>query len=278
MSLFFKIKTKYQKVGFNGLIFSLINRVFIFIFNLKLEPYHSIKENKIAKRIFSKRKLKYNQEGFFFISPMPTKKELEDYYKNAYWESRSSSNINQILNRRDLVHYNLFVKFGKKYLTENNVFLNFGAGHGGLSHLMWSLGMEIINIEPSEIPINYDKRWSVFKEISCVKDNSIDIIYGSHSLEHVNDIDNFKIEIKRILKPNGILFFEVPNADFPGAGPLLNKIVIPHTYYFKKQFFNNWLNELILCESYEQNGYSQIESFIDNTNKEGQVIISMGKL
>lgn len=62
-------------------------------------------------------------------------------------------------------------------------------------------------------------------------------MYGSHRLEHVQNIEAFKKEVKRVLKPNGVLFWEVPNADHPNNGAQKGRVDIPHTYYFKTDFF-----------------------------------------
>ena len=139
--------------------------------------------------------------------------------------------------------------------------------------------MEIINIEPSKLPQFYQQRWKTFQKISFVEDCSVDIVYGSHSLEHVQDINKFKKEVKRILKPKGILFWEVPNADHPKNGAQKGVIDIPHTYYFKSIFFRNWFKEIILCDAYEQSHrYDVIERWHDYKNSKGSVIRALGKI
>jgi SAM-dependent methyltransferase len=42
-------------------------------------------------------------------------------------------------------------------------------------------------------------------------DNSVDEVFSSHFLEHVEDYEQTILEIHRILKPNGILQFRVPH-------------------------------------------------------------------
>lgn len=43
-------------------------------------------------------------------------------------------------------------------------------------------------------------------------DNSFDVIYSSHSLEHSHDVSQVTLEIIRILRPGGIIAIEVPIA------------------------------------------------------------------
>lgn len=58
----------------------------------------------------------------------------------------------------------------------------------------------------SVVYMNLNKRFKF-------KDSSIDIIYTSHLLEHIQKdrVDNFLNEIKRVLKPGGILRIVVPD-------------------------------------------------------------------
>ena len=43
-----------------------------------------------------------------------------------------------------------------------------------------------------------------------IKDESYDVIYANHVIEHLDDIGKFIAEIKRILKVNGTLIIKVP--------------------------------------------------------------------
>ena len=59
---------------------------------------------------------------------------------------------------------------------------------------------------------------------------------SSHSLEHVPDIFNdFNIIVDK-LKPNGFLFFEVPNANSIYFNNYITDI--PHTYFFNLESVN----------------------------------------
>jgi 2-polyprenyl-3-methyl-5-hydroxy-6-metoxy-1,4-benzoquinol methylase len=209
---------------------------------------------------------------------MPNKEELNQYYKSAYWESRENINLRIILNRRDLIHFKILKNLFPQSIAKKKVFLNFGSGHGGVSHLLHDLGLEIINIEQGEMPNYYNKNWSKFSSTKSIKDDSVDVIYSSHSLEHVQNINEVQNEFKRIIKPEGILFFEVPNADSSSTGPKENKIVIPHTYYFQKIFFKNWFSKAILVKSFIQNDYEDIDNFMSYENPNGEIIIAIGVL
>lgn len=156
-------------------------------------------------------------------------------------------------------------------------FLNFGAGNGGISHLMWLRGGNIFNIEPSEIKHRYNERWTTFKNIQEITDKSIDFIYSSHALEHVLDIDVIINEFSRVKKDKCIFFAEVPNATHPKNGPMSNSVIPPHTYYFEKKFFSKFIKDMYHISTYDPD-YRNIQEWKTQVSDNGSVIRVMGLL
>ena len=232
-----------------------------------------------ANSIFSNRKLEYSKKGFFYVDPMPTVNELNEYYSNVFWNARSKKNYGVSL--RDLTHWYILQKYIGEFINGRKLtILNFGAGHGGISNILWMQGHNVINVEPSGVPKSYSERWEHYKEIEQVPIESIDIVYGSHSLEHVQNIDKFEEEIKRILKKDNYIFWEVPNADNPDCGPIRDKIVSPHTYYFKKEYFDNCFDEILLNDAYDciaQFKDNIVDEWSSFKNSQGHVIRVLGK-
>ena len=205
--------------------------------------------------------------------------EGNTYYSSLYWDSRAGKNYG--VNLRDIVHFQILEEFVSDTLIDDKVFLNFGAGHGGISNLYWLKGMQIINVEPSALPRFYSERWNTEEDIRQVKNNSVDVIYGSHSLEHVQNIDAFKAEVTRVLKPGGFIFWEVPNADWPSCGAQRGRVDIPHTYYFETQFFEKWFSKTLLCGGYDQShifGAHNIQDWQSFKNDKGPVIRALGQI
>lgn len=269
-----------KKNSFRRLISLTVNYFLTRVFRIRLIRDSSIAKNPVARKIFSKCKLEYSKDGFYFLNPMPSINELNDYYSSIYWERGEGKNY--VLNLRDVVHFKILDELIPQYLNKGKAFLNFGAGHGGISSLLWLKGMNIVNVEPSLLPEFYTERWKTVKTISKVEDSSVDVVYGSHSLEHVQDIESFKAEISRILKPNGFIFWEVPNANCPGTGPLEGKVRVPHTYYFETKFFEKWFSKCLICSGYEQshareNGYV-IQDWQKFKNVKGDVIRALGQI
>jgi SAM-dependent methyltransferase len=246
-------------------------------FNIRIIKDYGLKTNKIGKKIFGNSKLIKSSDGYWKLSPMPTEDELNTYYESRYWSDRNGKDIGT--NTRDLVHYQVIQTYCSTF-NKGNTFLNFGAGNGGVSHLAWLNGMDVINVEPSHIPQYYNDRWNSFKSFSEVPDNSCDLFYSSHSLEHVQDLDKFLKNIKRVVKKSGIFFFEVPNSEIIMNNILKNKIEIPHTYYFTKIFFNNLFDTVILNQCFD-NGQRLTEKIGDwknFANDNGSVIRAIGKI
>lgn len=102
------------------------------------------------------------------------------------------------------------------------------------------------------MPCFYKDRWKTFSDISEVPANSIDLIYGSHSLEHVHNIDSFLATIKHIARPKAWVFWEVPNCSDARPGQNKNRFAPPHTYYFTSKFFQSVYSDITLLGTYEQ--------------------------
>ena len=67
--------------------------------------------------------------------------------------------------------------------------------------------------------------------------NKFDLIYSSHSIEHVSDINKTLKSIKDSLKDNGYVFLETPNISSEEV--FLHLIHTPHTYMFSIDSFKN---------------------------------------
>ena len=154
--------------------------------------------------------------------------------------------------------------------------MNFGAGHGGISILMAQAGVEVVNVEPGGLPDVYQSGWSTYHSISDVSEKSIDMCYGSHSLEHVANLEIFIEHLERVLRPPGWVFWEVPNSASPDVG---TGVRVPHTYYFTEEFFYSWLPCIEMIDSVPH--LDRVTPTYDGTEegrKEGDVIRVLGHL
>lgn len=226
--------------------------------------------NRFEENIFSKKKLKWDNLGYWKVDPMPNSEELQKFYSQIYWVNNQHYKTNFLI-PRDLDHLLFLEKKISGKMFENSNFMNFGAGHGGLSYLIASKKINVINIEPSEIYSTNIENFHNFKNIDnfleVAKDYSkIDILYSSHTVEHLADPINFFKKISSILSDDAKIFIEVPNCrksnitkDYAEGG-CDGKITGSHLIYFTKDFFENLNSEIsFFKEELGENSYNYTE-------------------
>jgi SAM-dependent methyltransferase len=93
--------------------------------------------------------------------------------------------------------------------------LDIGAGTGVQALALQNSGFEVKAIDLADSPYadervfpvaDYDGRRIPFE------DDSFDVVFSSHVLEHVKDLDAFLVEIKRVLRPGGAAIHLIPTA------------------------------------------------------------------
>jgi len=91
--------------------------------------------------------------------------------------------------------------------------LDIGAGTGDFLVTAKKQGWDITGIEPSEKArsIAVSKGITFTESISTIENHSVDVVTMWHVLEHVPDVEAHIAELKRILKPDGVIIIAVPN-------------------------------------------------------------------
>lgn len=187
-------------------------------------------------------------KGYYKRQVTPSKEKLADYYRDAYWNIRGGKSFG--VNERDIAHFQLLSERLPDVISSGNTALNFGAGHGGISHLFWCAGMNVLNIEPSGLPNPYKERFSILGSLEAIADESVDLIYGCHSLEHVSDIEETKVLLNRKLKHPGWMFWQTPNAEMLRASQK-EEFAMPtnKNFLFEARFFELWMENVLVNES-----------------------------
>jgi len=134
--------------------------------------------------------------------------------------------------------------------------LDIGSNRGsfviGLSNI--SPKMEFIAIEPDTRIINeYDNKPKIkiindrFENVELEK-NMFDLVYCSHTLEHLKSPRQSIKKIFEVMKPDGILYLEVPNLDKINQLNLIEEWFIDkHLYHFSPEL----LEKYILIENFQ---------------------------
>lgn len=206
--------------------------------------------------IFSDRQWAYCAGcNFSYVHPQVPSEELDDYYSCEYWSVRAPDEIEQVVYAKENTERptNQLKFLKEKGLTRVESMLDFGAGMCGAPTVFKQAGF------CGDITI-YDKSAQA-KQIAGllgvrfvgdlieIGDKKFDLIYSSHSLEHVPDILEALARLSQMVKQGGHLFLEVPNI----ANRTMVKLAhhAPHTYNF---------SEASLCKALEMHGFKMVAS------------------
>ena len=109
------------------------------------------------------------------------------------------------------------------YIPKESRFLDVGCGAGyNIERAKLELGCDVIGVDPApgEHGVGRFSKGIIeersiiqgFAEKLPFESNTFDVVFSSHVLEHVNDIDASLEEMKRVLKPGGVLIIGMPTA------------------------------------------------------------------
>lgn len=145
-------------------------------------------------------------------------------------------------------------KIFQPYVNSRETVLDFGCGTGGIiSNLKCSRRM---GVEISEEAIKHAlaNGVEVFRNISEVPDQSVDVVITHHAIEHLSDPFETLVTLSKKLKPGGRIIVVVP-ADNPHSK--MNRRWLPN---IPKHLFS-W-NPLTLGNLLEEAGFQMDKSFI----------------
>ena len=221
-----------------------------------------IKQEKMDK-YFKSLNLIHN-ETYCRVDPMPDEDFFAEYYSSNVGEDFKLKQLP--IRKRDLEHYDLTKKLFNQFDKTKINILNFGSGHSGFSILCGMNDHKVTNLDYfiNQDILNYKNIVNI-KDIKMVNEK-FDLIYASHSLEHVRSIKKTFEEFSKISHKDTKFLFEVPNC----FTQTKKKIKASHTYYFTRNFFNNLFPENKYCETLKNSKIS------DDNN--GDVIRVFGDL
>ena len=175
--------------------------------------YQKVKDYSVSKEIFE---LHHNPEYDLLITfPKPSEEKLPSYYESEDYISHTDGK--RTLFER-MYHFIKNIALKNKLKLINKQFqkgqlLDIGAGTGDFLVVAKNDGWQTTGIEPSikakTIAIN--KGVNFADNLSDLKANSFDVITMWHVLEHVPNLDEYILELKRLLKLTGTILIAVPN-------------------------------------------------------------------
>jgi len=204
--------------------------------------------------------------GFKHLDPVPSKKELDKYYRDKYYQQGCAKLLDPDKEKEDSewtkLAYSDTCTILDKYITsDTRRILDIGCGNGFFLDFMKRNGWDVFGIEPSKKAGEYasfleveifnttldgfiDQKWNKF----------FDAINLTYLLEHVPDPVEVLKQCKNLLKDKGLICVEVPN-DFNRLQLELSKKGVPpwwvsvpdHINYFNFES----LEQLLVSSGFE---------------------------
>ena len=209
-----------------------------FLDNYKLE----IEEDK---KYFKDAKLYHCDDcDFSFVYPMPKEEDLNNFYKHVYrslnrppyWLTENYKDLKKYYLEDKNLNYLLYLTTLIDISKVENVY-DFGAGYGDLGNALKKkfpkLNLFCTENDKHCKKILEERGYKNFENLEDIN-KKFDLIITIHSLEHMSDISIFS-KFKEILKPNGLIFFEVPNCpnDYFDGRPYDS----PHLLFYTRKSF-----------------------------------------
>jgi len=175
--------------------------------------YLKVKDYSVSKEIFE---LHHNPEYDMLLTfPKPTLEKLASYYESEDYISHTDGKRSLFERMYHLIK-NIALKNKVNLInvqSQKGKLLDIGAGTGDFLVAAKKNGWQITGVEPNEKAqtIAIAKGVNFAANLSDLENYSFDVITMWHVLEHVPNLDDYIIELKRLLKPNGTILVAVPN-------------------------------------------------------------------
>lgn len=197
--------------------------------------------------------VKCSKCGFSYVNHIP--ENIGDYYPKDYYRPYSHF-FDKLLAPISSRMFSNIIKEIKKIKGDKAKLLEIGCGTGYFLRKLHDAGYDVTGIDCSEnilsqVPNNLRSKIIIGDLIEQkLKDSSFDVVVMKQVFEHIPNIGEYADEIRRILKPGGIVYLEMPNYGAFEAtlfGKYWYNLEIPrhlhqftlHTfnYFFKKHGF-----------------------------------------
>ncbi|GGB77251.1 methyltransferase [Flavobacterium suaedae] len=178
------------------------------------KAYLKVKDHSVSGEVFE---LVLDQELHLLkTEPQPSPENLGRYYESEDYISHTDGKRSLFEKMYHAVKERALknkVKLLSRFQPAKGKLLDIGAGTGDFLVAAKRAGWQTEGIEPNEKAktIAAEKGVDFAENLSSVADHTYDAITMWHVLEHVPDVEKQITELKRILKPDGVLIVAVPN-------------------------------------------------------------------
>jgi ubiquinone/menaquinone biosynthesis C-methylase UbiE len=152
-------------------------------------------------------------------------------------------------------------------LVKGKVVLDIASGSGYGSAFLTRSAAKVYGVDVDKDAIIYAKKNYGGKNIEYIlgdgtniplKDNSVDVVVSFETIEHIEDYETFMVEVKRVLKEDGLFILSTPNdVEFPETNHFhiheferreLEKLVKKYFKQSKSYYQATWLYNALLEE------------------------------
>jgi 2-polyprenyl-3-methyl-5-hydroxy-6-metoxy-1,4-benzoquinol methylase len=185
------------------------------------ETYVSCKDHLVSGENFDL--LLDDSLDLLMTNPKPENDQLGKYYESEAYISHTDGKKSIV----DVVYqmvrnYTLKkkLKLIESFQTEDKNILDIGAGTGDFLKICADHNWKVMGVEPNagarEIALGKSKEGLFFDSVESLKKEDgvflgFDVITMWHVLEHVPNLDETIFNLKKLLKPEGVLIVAVPN-------------------------------------------------------------------
>lgn len=158
--------------------------------------------------------------GFVFTQNIPDEKDIAPYYNTAAYISHSNTKkglVNKLYHIVRSIMLRRKVSLIKRLtLLQNGRLVDYGAGTGYFARAMQREGWNVTAIEKSAQAREFSKKefgLDMMPEdaLKDIESSSVDVVTLWHVMEHIQQVDAFWEEMKRILEDTGIAVIALPN-------------------------------------------------------------------
>ncbi|OYX28452.1 MAG: methyltransferase [Flavobacteriales bacterium 32-35-8] len=218
-----------------------------------IKAYLKVKDHSVSLEQFSL--IQNSKYGFLETFPQPTSEKLPDYYKSEDYISHTNSKRNlfeKVYHVARIFSLNQKLKLINSFSTEEKALLDVGCGTGDFLEVTKKNNWTVFGIEPNveaRSIANKKTENNVFdvEQLSKFNASSFDVITLWHVLEHLPNLDEQLLILKKLLKPNGVLIVAVPNHksyDAQYYKEFWAAYDVPrHLWHFNKESISNLFGE-----------------------------------
>ena len=162
-----------------------------------------------------------------YLNPRPDRKSLESIYPPNYYAYNYNESITAVARRaKEWLDTFTFRSILKELELELSTFLDIGCGNGRYLKAMEQRGLSKQNIYGIELHGGIarelcDEGFQVFatpfEEVNDLPEGEFELITLFSVLEHLAKPHEILLKVKNLLKPGGLLVFEVPNIESVNA-------------------------------------------------------------